>query len=52
MMNLLKKYNVKYCIYGHLHGTAHKYAIEGNIDGIFFKLVSSDYLKFELYKLK
>lgn len=51
MINLLKKYNVKKCIYGHLHGTSHKDAIEGNISGIDFKLVSSDYLNFELYKI-
>ena len=51
MINLLKKYNVKKCIYGHLHGAAHKDAIEGNINEIEFKLVSSDYLNFELYKI-
>lgn len=51
MINLLKKYNVKKCIYGHLHGTSHKDAIEGDISGIEFKLVSSDYLNFELYKI-
>lgn len=51
MINLLKKYNVKKCIYGHLHGTSHKDAIKGNISGIDFKLVSSDYLNFELYKI-
>lgn len=51
MVNLLKRYNVKKCIYGHLHGTSHKDAIEGNISGIEFKLVSSDYLNFELYKI-
>lgn len=51
MINLLKKYNVKKCIYGHLHGTSHKDAIEGNISEIYFKLVSSDYLNFELYKI-
>lgn len=51
MINLLEKYNVKKCIYGHLHGTSHKDAIEGNISEIEFKLVSSDYLNFELYKV-
>ena len=47
----LKKYNIKKCYYAHLHGESHKDAIEGNIDGIDFKLVSSDYLKFDLYSL-
>jgi hypothetical protein len=51
MLDLLKRYNVKKCIYGHLHGKAHKNAVEGEILGIDFKLVSSDYLNFELYKI-
>lgn len=45
----MKKYNVKTCIYGHLHGEmAHKEAKQGIIEGIDFKLVSCDYIKFDL----
>lgn len=51
IIDLLKKYNVTKCIYGHLHGTSHKEAIEKKISQIEFKLVSSDYLNFELYKI-
>ena len=47
----LKKYNVKKCYYAHLHSDSHKEAIEGNIDEIEFKLVSSDYLNFDLLKI-
>ena len=47
----LQKYNIKKCYYAHLHADAHKEAIEGNIGGIEFKLVSSDYLKFDLLKI-
>lgn len=50
-IKLMQKYNVKRCIYGHLHGEAHSEAIEGNIGGIDLKLVSSDYLNFKLYKV-
>lgn len=50
-INLMKQYNVVKCIYGHLHGPSHKDAKEGNIDGIEFKLVSSDYTGFKLVKL-
>ncbi len=28
-IQIMKKYNVKKCVYGHLHGEAHKEAIEG-----------------------
>lgn len=51
-IKLMQKYNVKKCYYGHLHSEAHKEAIEGNFKGIEFKLISSDYLKFDLYKIK
>ena len=50
-IRLMQKYNVKKCFYGHLHGKSHKDAVEGVNYGIDFKLVSSDYLDFELYKL-
>ena len=50
-IKLLKKYNVKKCFYGHLHADSHKEAVEGIIDGIEFKLVSSDYLDFDLIKI-
>lgn len=47
ILNVLKEYNIKKCFYGHIHGTrAAKKAIDGEFDGINFKLVSSDYLKF------
>ena len=51
-VQIMKQYNVKTCLYGHLHGESHKEAFEGNYDGIQFELVSSDYLDFKLYKLK
>lgn len=47
----LKQYNVKKCYYGHLHGESHREAIEGLVDGIEYKLVSSDYMNFELLKI-
>lgn len=50
-IKIMKKYNVKKCYYGHLHGDAHKDVIEGNFDGIEFKLISSDYLNFDLLKV-
>ena len=50
-VQIMKQYNVKTCLYGHLHGESHKEAFEGIIDGINFKLVSSDYLDFKLYRI-
>ena len=47
----MKKYNVRICLYGHLHGESHKEAVEGDIEGINVQLVSADYLNFELEKI-
>ena len=51
ILYLLKEYNVKRCIYGHLHGTSHAQAIIGEIEGIKFDLVSADFINFKLLKL-
>lgn len=50
-INTLKKYNIKKCYYGHLHGNSHKEAIEGKKCDIEFYLISSDYLNFDLVKI-
>ena len=47
----LKNYNIENCYYAHLHGESHKDAIEGVVNGIEYKLISSDYLKFDLLKI-
>ena len=47
----LRDYGVKKCYYAHLHGESHKEALEGLVDDIEYKLVSSDYLKFNLLKI-
>ena len=48
----LKKYNVKRCLYGHLHGKAHQNAVEGLKDGIEYTMVSCDYTNFKLIQIK
>lgn len=50
-IKLMNEYNVEKCIYGHLHGKAHNDAIQGNINGIEFRLVSCDYTDFKLQKI-
>lgn len=51
ILELLKKYEVRKCYYGHLHGGSHRLALEGLWDGIEFRLVSSDYLSFHPFKV-
>lgn len=52
ILELLKKYNVRKCFYGHLHGPSHGLAIEGVWDGIEYKLVSADRLNFVPFMIK
>ena len=46
ILNLLKEKGIKKCYYGNLHGMAAKYAFDDNFEGIDFKLISADRLKF------
>ena len=52
ILELLKKYNVKKCIYGHLHGEGIKTSFNGNAQGIDFYLTSADYLGFTPLRIK
>lgn len=47
ILELLQKYEVRRCFYGHLHGPSHKLAMEGLWDSIEFRLVSGDFLDFQ-----
>ena len=49
ILALLKRYDVKHCFYGHLHGASHGLAVEGLWDSIEFRLVSADKLNFMPY---
>lgn len=51
IVELLEKYRVARCFYGHLHGPAHKLAIEGWLGGVDYRLVSADYLDFAPEKI-
>ena len=49
ILELLQKYEVRNCYYGHLHGASHGLAQEGMWDGVNFKLLSADRLNFKPY---
>ena len=46
IIDLMKCYGVRRCYYGHLHGASHGLAMEGQWDGIEYRLVSADKLGF------
>ena len=47
ILELLNKYEVRRCFYGHLHGPSHKLAMEGLWDGVEYRLVAADFLNFK-----
>lgn len=47
ILELLQKYDVRKCFYGHLHGPSHKLAMQGLWDGVEFRMVSSDSMDFQ-----
>ena len=51
ILELLEKYEVRRCFYGHLHGPSHKMAMEGLWNGVEYRLVSADYLNFKPYSV-
>ncbi len=44
---LMEEYGVSRCLYGHLHGGAHRLATVGAHNGVEYSLVSADYLHFK-----
>ena len=51
ILALLKKYDVRRCFFGHMHGQSHSLAQEGLWDGIEYRLLSADRLGFQPFKI-
>ena len=43
---VLKEYGVSRCFYGHMHGPALRWAVQGEVDGIHYRLLSADNVGF------
>ncbi|MGM9522050.1 MAG: metallophosphoesterase [Oscillospiraceae bacterium] len=52
MIDLMHAYGVKECYYGHIHGPGRLYAVEGNVSGISYHLISADHVNFCPVKIK
>jgi len=46
ILDLFREFGVKQCYYGHLHGYSHTLALEGEHEGVEYRLISGDYLGF------
>lgn len=51
ILDLLERYQVKSCYYGHLHGGSHRLALEGVHGTVEYHLVAGDYLGFRPLKI-
>lgn len=52
ILELLQRYHVQMCCYGHLHGDSHKLALEGEFGGVYYRLCAADYVDFVPVRLK
>jgi len=47
IVNAMNEYGVRKCWYGHLHGFGHRSAVRGQVEGVFYEMVSADYIDFK-----
>lgn len=51
IVDLLERYGVTRCFYGHLHGGSHRLAVCGQRGGVDYQLVAADFLDFHPVKI-
>lgn len=51
VVSILHEFGVRRCFYGHLHGASIARAVQGVVDGIEYRLISADALRFNPYKI-
>lgn len=52
LLDTLRKFDVRECYYGHIHGKGAYAAVIGAYDGIQYRLTAGDYLDFFPYKIR
>lgn len=51
VLDIMKEYGVKRCYYGHLHGPTIRRAVQGEVYGICYRLISADAMAFSPLKI-
>ena len=51
ILDLLERYQVSRCYYGHLHGGSHRLAFSGRLGTVEYHLVAADYIGFQPKKI-
>ena len=46
IIDVMNAYGVKQCWYGHIHSHGHRFAVQGTVEGIEYRMVSADYVDF------
>jgi len=46
IVSAMSEYNVKRCWYSHVHSQGHRLAVQGEVDGIFYEMISADFVGF------
>ena len=52
ILEMLTKYDVHSCYYGHIHSNGCRYAFIGERDNVYYRLISADYLEFVPLKIR
>jgi len=52
ILETLREHGVRECYYGHIHGSGCRAALQGERDGVIYRLISADYLDFFPYKVR
>lgn len=51
VIEVMREFEVKRCFYGHLHGASVRAAVQGEVDGLEYRLISADALRFCPHKI-
>jgi len=51
LIDVMNEGGVKNCWYGHIHSAGHRFAVQGEVEGITYKMVSADFLDFAPKKI-
>ena len=51
LIEILERYGVRLCCFGHIHGQGHRFAVQGKRGNVEYKLVSADFIDFRPAKI-
>ena len=51
IVDVMDEFSVKDCWYGHIHGSGHSFAVQGEFEGVAYNMISADYINFTPQKV-